>query len=30
MTEPTERASLGVRELQSPFQLGLHDAVLGG
>jgi hypothetical protein len=26
----TERASLGVRELQSPFQLRLHDAVLGG
>jgi hypothetical protein len=30
MTDLAERASLGVRELQSPFQLGLNDAVLGG
>jgi len=30
MTDLSERASLGVRELQSHFQLGLHDAVLGG
>jgi hypothetical protein len=30
MTDLTERASLGVRELQSTPQLGLHDAVFGG
>jgi hypothetical protein len=30
MTDLAKRASLGVRELQSTFQLGLHDAVLGG
>jgi hypothetical protein len=30
MTELAKRASLGVRELQSTFQLGLHDAVFGG
>ncbi len=29
MTDLTECASLGLRELQSHFQLGLHDAVLG-
>jgi len=26
MTDLAKRASLGVRELQSTFQLGLHDA----
>jgi hypothetical protein len=30
MTDLAKRASLGVRELQSTFQLGLHDAVFGG
>jgi len=29
MTYLTERLSLGVRELQSTFQLSLHDAVFG-
>jgi hypothetical protein len=30
MTDLAKRASLGVREFQSTFQLGLHDAVFGG
>jgi hypothetical protein len=30
MTDLAERASLGVRELQSTPQLSLHDAVFGG
>src|ERR1022692_2706707 len=30
MTDLTERGSLGVRELQPPFQLGFQDAVFGG
>ena len=29
-TDLTERGSLGVRELQPPFQLGFQDAVFGG
>ena len=29
MTDLAERLSLGVRELQSTFQLSLHDAVFG-
>src|SRR2546421_10657767 len=30
MTDLAERGSLGVRELQSPFQLALQDAGFGG
>jgi hypothetical protein len=30
MTDLAERGSLGVRELQPPFQLGLQDAIFGG
>jgi hypothetical protein len=30
MTDLAERASLGIRELQSTLQLSLDDAVLGG
>jgi hypothetical protein len=30
MTDLAERGPLGVRELQSTFQLGLQDAVFGG
>ena len=30
MTDLAERDPLGVRELQSTFQLGLQDAVFGG
>jgi hypothetical protein len=29
MTDLAERLSLAIRELQSPFKLGLHDAVFG-
>ena len=30
MTDLAERGSLGVRELQPPFQLGPQDAIFGG
>jgi hypothetical protein len=30
MTDLAERDSLGVRELQPPFQLGLQDAIFRG
>src|SRR5262249_45735429 len=30
MTELAERGSLGIRELQPPFQLGLQDPIFGG
>ena len=30
MADLAERGSLGVRELQPPFQLGLQDAIFGG
>ena len=30
MTDLAERGSLGVRELEPPFQLGLQDAIFGG
>ena len=30
MTDLAERGSLGVRELQPSFELGLQDAVFGG
>jgi hypothetical protein len=30
MTDLAKRGSLGVRELQPPFQLGLQDAIFGG
>jgi hypothetical protein len=30
MTDLAERSSLGVRELQSPVQLGLQDPIFGG
>jgi hypothetical protein len=30
MTDLAERGSLGVRELQPPFPLGLEDTIFGG
>jgi hypothetical protein len=30
MTDLAERGSLGIRELQPPFQLGLQDPIFGG
>jgi hypothetical protein len=30
MTEPAQRGSLGVRELQPPLQLSLQNAIFGG
>ena len=30
MTDIAQHASLGVRQLQPPFQLGFHDAAFGG